>query len=221
MGDGEAVVPDGPGAAPGPDPQPQPEAPKPDRSEMILAEVQRLQQTVQQQSEYIAAQQRAGGRTHREVESDDDEPYIDPAVERRMAKREQALMQRIEAVQERADHSDFVQRMKELRLTEDQRKQVEQTYTAWRQNGITINGQAPSRIDALRYALGAMAEQGTLKTITEKQRAEEQRREELLSFATPERSGRIRAPTGLDPDKMSRRERLDKLYPAVLDDTGF
>lgn len=201
-----------------PPPPPQPDAPpappQPDPMQQTLQHIEALQNRLQQTEQMMASQ-------YRQPEAPPEpEEYIDPAVEKRMSARERAMLAEVESVRERLDYSEYQSKVRDLGLDPETQKTIDGLYANWQQRGVTIQGKPPSRLDALHYGLGVVAAQNTHKTRQQKQMEEMARqREQLSGFAERSGSGRRAAP-GMDPDKMSRQERLEKYYPAVLDE-GF
>ena len=205
---------------------PQAEAPPPQAApQPPPIDAAALQQTIQQMQARLAQQdaiiqQAAQQATQRAQPQGDEEEYIDPTLAKQLTKREQAILARMHAQNERLDYIEFTGTVRELGLGEEERKAAEEIYQGWRRNNVVINGEPPSRQDALTFALGQRAKQGASKSRAERAAEEQRRLENAAGFV--ERSGRAQRASGLpDPEKMSRKERLEKYYPAVLDEEGF
>ena len=200
-----------------PNPPPAPPPGQPDQTQVMqqtLAHLEALQQKMQQHDALLATQIQG---TQQQAPAEDE--YVDPAVEKRLGAAQRTVMQELQAVQDRIDANEYQSRIRELALDADAQKKIDGLYANWLSRGVTIQGKPPSRLDALHYGLGVMAAENTHKTRQQKAADEQRRQSEVLSGFVERPTARRTAP-GMDPDTMSRRERLDKYWPEALKD-GF
>lgn len=145
-----------------------------------------------------------------------EDTYIDPQVAELSAGQKQMRA----LIAEQQDHLDQVRfhaMTQGYGLGADTVQQTEGLYNQWLKQGVTISGRPPTRGDALYFMMG---QQALTQTAEKAKRGAAARAENV--HATLEGSGTIRrAPANLDPEKLSRDDRLDKYWPALLDEEGF
>jgi len=100
------------------------------------------------------------------------------------------------------------------KLPEELRKKADATLATWKSRKILIDGREPTRQDALMFAAGH-SHLETLMHPKEEGSAEEQ--EPIVEIPAKQIKARV---SEVNPDNLSRQERLEKLWPARLDGPG-
>lgn len=176
--------------------------------------MQRLDALVQRSEaqERVIAQLAARGAAPQQQEQpgEQDDDYVDPAVQKHLAAYEKRMQGTVQAVQDQNDQMAFDQHVNRIGIPPEVVQQAQHVFDTWRSRGIKIGDNLPSRFDALRYTAGVLAEQGKLKPFGAGAAAMDQQTQDENRHATVERSGRGRAPVPppASPDSVSRQERL-------------
>lgn len=189
---------------------------QPSEAERIRAlegQLQKMEQVALLQQERLNLYE---GQRREQPQRQEEQPQLDPDIDRALSARERALLQRIEGLTERVDASEFRSTAAQLGLDAEEQRQADQLYRNWKAQGVNC-----TRQDAMRYVLGFKAEQEKAQGKKNRQPSREERAERDQAMNVERPGGSPRRPAGLDPGKMSRKDRLDKYYGAVLDEEGF
>lgn len=183
----------------------------------VVAQNQAMQQRMAQMEAYIVSRDQPRQAPQQEQPPGEEE-YVDPAVQKLVARVQQMTQGQVRQVADQNDRLQFYTYVNQQGMASDVTQKAEQLHAQWMRQGVTVNGQPASRIDALHQVLGIEAAMGQQKSRDEARKAEEARRNMNASGGIESGHRAPRAPANLDG--MTRQERLSKGY-SHLDEEGF
>lgn len=199
----------------------EPAAPPPQPQYATKEDLASIQTMLQRNEQYLAAlAQGVVQQQGRQAPPPDDADYMDPVVQKAVAKEMAKVQRTLQSAQEKSDFVQFQLRAQELGLEPETVRDIEAVYQDWGKKGIKLGDQPLSRLDAMNQVLGYRDQQ---RRETERGKRAKQEREIMeqnlhAQLETPGRSVRQEKP--VDLEGMKRSERLAHLAKK-LDSEGF